>query len=395
MKVAVIGTSKKENEKRVAIHPKHIAQIPECIRKELSFEKGYGIPFGISDETIARLTGNRLQGRSALLQNFRAVIIPKPVEEDFSELQKGTLVWGWIHSVQNPMITELAIHKKLTLIAWENMYYRTSRGVTHVFQKNNEMAGYCGVQHALQLRGIDGNFGAPRRVAVLSMGSVSRGAVYALKGHGFHDITVYTRRPSFLVSDKIPGIRYMQMKQEQDGRFSVVNAGRAPLPLADELAGADIIVNGILQDANHPAVFLGEDDVCKFTKECLIIDISCDNGMGFAFAKPTTISHPMFQVGNITYYAVDHTPTLMWDSASWEISACILQYLPAVVEQRQDAVLENAVDIREGMILNKGILAYQNRAQTYPYAIQKKDGQQPDAKRLLQRRISMRVPAQY
>jgi N5-(carboxyethyl)ornithine synthase len=40
MDIAVIGTSKKENEKRVAIHTDHISQIPEKIPKQLFFEKG-------------------------------------------------------------------------------------------------------------------------------------------------------------------------------------------------------------------------------------------------------------------------------------------------------------------------------------------------------------------
>ena len=37
MKISVIGTSKKENEKRVAIHPKHLSLIPKNIRKQLLF----------------------------------------------------------------------------------------------------------------------------------------------------------------------------------------------------------------------------------------------------------------------------------------------------------------------------------------------------------------------
>jgi len=52
MNIAVIGTSRKENEKRQPIHPKHIAGIPENVRAHLYFEKGYGLPFGTSDEEI-------------------------------------------------------------------------------------------------------------------------------------------------------------------------------------------------------------------------------------------------------------------------------------------------------------------------------------------------------
>lgn len=367
MNTAVIGTSRKENENRVAIHPAHIETISEAIRRQLFFEKGYGLPFGISDESIAALTGGQSLDRKKLLENFDAFIIPKPVKEDFDEMPEGAVVWGWIHSVQHADIAQTAIDRKMTLIAWENMYYQGTRDRIHIFQKNNEMAGYCGVQHALQLRGIDGNFGAPRKAVIIGFGSVGRGAIYALKGHGFSDITVYTRRPTYLVSDKIPGVRYQQILKNPFGNFEVKSQSGKPVMLLDELTKADIIVNGILQNPNKPVIFIRESDIAKFEKECLIIDISSDTGMGFSFARPTTMENPMFKKGNIVYYSLDHTPTLLWDSASWEISNCLIPYVPDFVEQISNPVLDEATDIKDGMVLNKDILAFQNRSPIYPY----------------------------
>jgi N5-(carboxyethyl)ornithine synthase len=367
MNIAVIGTSKKENEKRVAIHPKHINEIPEKTRKHLFFEKGYGIPFDMEDEKIYSLTGNPLIEREKLLRDFKAILITKPVVEDFKEIQEGSLVWGWLHSVQQSIITQIAIDKKLTLIAWENMYYGGERELLHIFNKNNEMAGYCGVQHALQLTGIDGNFGPARTAIVISLGSVSRGAIYSLKGHGFSDITVYSQRPPFLVANKIPGIKYKQIIKGDMGVLETLNSNEEKTSLINELATADIIVNGVLQNPIDPINFINDNDIAKFTKACLVIDISCAMKMGFSFAHPTNFSNPIFKIGNIKYYAVDHTPTLLWDSASWEISNCILPYLSNIVEQSDNKVIKDAIDIKDGKILNKDILSYQNRSGVYPY----------------------------
>ena len=49
LKVGVIGTSKKEDERRFPIHPGHLTRIPEVLRRQLIFEEGYGAPFGIAD----------------------------------------------------------------------------------------------------------------------------------------------------------------------------------------------------------------------------------------------------------------------------------------------------------------------------------------------------------
>ncbi len=367
MNAAVIGTSRKENEKRVAIHPQHLAGIPEKVRTHLFFEKGYGTPFGITDQQISEITGNDPKDRKTLLQTHKAVIIPKPVKEDFQEMQEEAVVWGWIHSIQQSDITQIAIDKKMTLICWENMYYKGRRGEVHVFQKNNEMAGYCGVQHALQLRGIDGYFGPPRRAAILGFGSVGRGAVLALKSHGIHDITVFTRRPVFLVGNQIPGIRYKQFFVNRSGGLVTESPDGDTMPLVDLLSHADILVNCILQNPKEPIVFIQNADILKFKKECLVIDISCDAGMGFQFAHPTSFSQPICRFGNIFYYSIDHTPSLLWDSASWEISLSLLPYLQDFIMRRKNPVLDDATDMKNGVIQNKTILAFQKRSPVYPY----------------------------
>ena len=60
-------------------------------------------------------------------------------------------LWGWPHCVQDTQLTQLAIDRRLTLIAFEamNHWTRDGRFRLHVFHKNNELAGYCSVLHAL------------------------------------------------------------------------------------------------------------------------------------------------------------------------------------------------------------------------------------------------------
>ncbi len=377
MRTGMIGTSRKENEKRVAIHPKHISQIAPELRRQLFFEQGYGLPFGVPDEKLTAWTGNEPLSRDTLLETCDAVILPKPVLQDFQQMREGMTVWGWIHSVQQQEVTQTAINKKMTLVAFENMNYRGKRGQVHIFQKNNEMAGYCGVQHALSLRGIDGHYGPSLKAVVLSFGSVSRGAILALKGHGIRDITVLTRRPRHLIGSQAPGVRYMRFYSDLEKRLFVEDeAGRA-VPMLSILTGADILVNGILQSPVLPVTFVGEKDIPAFERECLIIDISCDQGMGFPFAHPTGFQQPLFQVGRLLYYAVDHTPSLLWDSASWEISASMLPYLGDFLMHRDNPVLDDAVDMRDGVIVNREILAYQHRAPDYPHHITRRAAVRP------------------
>lgn len=369
MKVAVIKTSKKENEKRVPIHPLQISSIPEKVRENLYFEKGYGENFGVKDEKIKKLTGNILLERKELFEKFNAFIIPKPVLEDYQDMKEGSKVLGWIHSVQNSDVVDEAIKKKMTLYAFENMNYNLKKGKIHVFEKNNEMAGYCAVQHALEIEGIDGNYGRKLKASVIGLGSVSRGAIYALRGHGIVDVTVYTERESRLVSNQIPGIKYRHIQKNSNNIYRVKptfsdEGGFFSL----ELLKSDIIINGTLQDPLNPSFFLTDDDIKKFEKRCLIIDVSCDDEMGFTFAHPTTFKNPVHEIGNVIYYAVDHTPSMLYNSASYEISRALFPFLEDFVFEKENSVLDSSIDIKSGKIINKEIIVFQDRESLYPYS---------------------------
>ena len=191
--VGVFGTSQKKHEKRVPIHPVHLESIDEVVRQNLVFETNYGLPFGFSNDRMASLSRGTAD-RSELFQQCDIVLLAKPQQEDFASMKNGAIHWGWPHCVQQRGITQTAIDRKQTLIAWEEMHQWSAEGSwqRHTFYRNNEMAGYAGVQHAMNLAGIDGNFGPPLSAFVISYGSVSQGAIRALQSRGVKDITVLT-----------------------------------------------------------------------------------------------------------------------------------------------------------------------------------------------------------
>ena len=371
----VVGTSRKVDERRVPIHPDHLPRISQAIRRQLIFEEGYGAPFGIADSEIAAQTGG-VASRHDLLADVGTVIVSKPVLADLQELREGGILWGYAHCAQQRAITQAAIDRKLTLIAFEDMFVWGPDGQIgrHTFYKNNELAGYCGVLHALQLKGIDGHYGNQRKTIIFSFGAVSRGAIYALKARGFRDITICIQRPDYEVREEVLGCRYVRIREGNEGeaRMLVVEHDGTESPLSDLISQSDIIVNGTFQDTDHPIDYVTEEETSCLKPGCLIIDVSCDEGMGFFFAKPTTYENPMLKIGTVDYYAVDHTPSYLWESASRAISAALIVYLPAVVAGRdgwqQNETIRRAVNIDEGVILKPAVLSFQKRQPQYPHA---------------------------
>ncbi|PWN01030.1 alanine dehydrogenase [Nocardioides silvaticus] len=376
LSLGVIGSSAKENEHRLPLHPEHIPQLDADVRERITLEHGYGARFGVADDALAEHVAG-LATREEILAGSDVVCLPKPQHSDVAAMRPGQVLWGWPHLVQDFEMTQLGIDRQLTMIAFEAMNHWTRDGAVglHVFHKNNELAGYCSVIHSLELAGLTGDYGRRMSAVVIGFGATARGAVTALNAHGVHEVAVLTNRAVAAVGSPIHSVRIRQVEHDPDSNEPsevITERGREPLP--DYLAQADIVVNCTLQDPNDPQVYLQTEDLAKFRPGSIIVDVSCDEGMGFDWARPTSFEDPTFVVGdNILYYAVDHSPSYLWNSATWENSTALIPFLRPVLEGAAawdgDDTLSRAIEIREGRVVNPAILEFQNRAAEPPHPV--------------------------
>ena len=187
--LGVLGESAKEHEYRLPLHPDHFDRIDDDLRPRVLVEQGYGKRYGTSDDEIARFVEG-MRTRQEIIADADVILLPKPTLSEVEVLRDGQVLWGWPHCVQDADITQLAIDKRLTVIAWEAMNHWTRDGhfSVHVFHKNNELAGYCSVLHAFSLLGVSGDYGRRLSAAVISFGATARGAVRGLAALGVSDV---------------------------------------------------------------------------------------------------------------------------------------------------------------------------------------------------------------
>jgi alanine dehydrogenase len=375
--MGMIGTSTKENEKRVALHPAHFHMIDEETRRRIYVERGFGERFNIGDKLIEPEVAGFME-REELFEKCDIIMIFKPTEADFRFFREGQVVWGALHLVQGEAFTQLMIDKKLTGIAMESMFKwkNDNEKDVWIFHTASELAGYCSVLHALQLFGMKGWYDQPKKIAVISFGSTGRGAVNACVALDYTDITVYTKRAPISVLCTIPRVKYAQYGRDPKGseELMVVREDGSCSSFAEELSQYDVIVNCVLQDTDNPYTFIHNKDLEMFKPDTLIVDVSCDKGMGFEFARPTSFDDPMLTVREgISYYAVDHTPSLIYKTASLEHSKTAWPHVKDVLDGEtgwtRNPTVGRAIEIKKGVVVNPKILTYQKREREYPHRL--------------------------
>lgn len=374
--LGVLATSTKENEHRLPIHPQHFDRIDADLRSRIVLEQGYGERYGVSDEVLSSLVAG-MHPREEVIARSDVVLLPKPTLEDVTGLRDGQVLWGWPHAVQDFELTQVSIDKRLTLIAWEAMNHRDASGGSgvHVFHLNNELAGYSSVLHAMTLIGTTGHYGRPLKAVVIGFGNTARGAITALNGLGVHDVTALTMREVPAVASPFPSVVLQHLdRTNDDPSRTIVQTASGEVPTAEFLARHDIVVNCVLQDTDAPLMFVSNDELGAFASGSLIVDVSCDAGMGFECAQPTTFEEPMLSVGEgVAYYGVDHSPSYLWNSATWGISEALIPYLRSVMDGPsawdQDETIRQAIEIRDGIVQNPKILSFHGRSADYPHPL--------------------------
>ena len=317
MKTIGFPKSHKENERRIALLPEHVAIIEN--KSQVYVETGYGKDLGFTDEDYTR-AGVHVADRSVVLQQD-VICDPKIGDAEYLESLCDQTIFGWTHAVQNKDIADKIINGRLTSFAWEDMY----ENGRHSFWRNNEIAGEAAIMHAYMCYG---KFPYNTKVAVIGRGNVARGAIKTLDYMGA-TVICYNRHTESLLRQEI-------------GEF-------------------DVIVNAILWDIKRTDHMIYREDLKRMKRNSMIIDISCDRHGGIETSEPTTIEKPTYITDGVIHYVVDHTPSIFYRSASESISEEVAKHIDALVLGKKDEVVDKAMNFRNGEIVDVRVKLFQNR----------------------------------
>jgi alanine dehydrogenase len=357
MKRIAIIESKRSNEFRIPIHPLHFSLLNPA-KNSLFFQSDYGSRF---EKTKGALQKQKitLDTRDNLLEMADVVFLLKPTKSDLEKLKEGSTLVGWCHAVQQIDIAKTAVNRNLTLVSMELMYETLldQSSPIHLFYENNYITGFEGVLHALS--NVPIKYPDTTKIAIISYGNVSQGATEKLKALGYKNITVFTRRKNNMILNKLDTVSYHTLIVENNSLFD-----KDGKPLGEALKEFDIIVNGIKQDPVNPYIFFTVEQL-KSVKNKLLIDLSCDDNMGFEFSHETTWENPVILLYHNYYYAIPNVPSIAWENVSELISKKLTSIVNAYLEDQFSSdiskLLEEATEIKGGKIINPKIIQYQKK----------------------------------
>lgn len=310
--------SHKNNERRRALLPCDLTRIKQ--RERVVVESGYGDVLGYCDAEYSA-AGAVVAERGAVLACDVLVDVKLGDSDFLHAVSPGKTLVGWAHVVQKTDFTDAVIEGRHTVIAWEDMV----ENGRYLFYRNRELAGEMAV---LQAFTYYGRMPYDCRVAIIGNGMTAHGAHRILCGLGAR-VDIYPRKLEALFRERM-------------GEY-------------------DVLVNCVMWDTRRTDRLIYRSDLAKLKRGSLIIDVSCDPNLEIETSRPSTIDEPLYTVDGIVHYAVDNTPAMAFRTVSAMLSRQFSPYVDALIAGQPNAVLDAAVAIRGGVVLDPEIFAFRNR----------------------------------
>lgn len=363
MRVSTIKETKTE-EYRVGLTPEGARALVEA-GHEVLVERSAGLGAGHSDEAYESAGAKVVAGARDVAANADMLVKVKEIlPAEYPLLRPGLILFTYLHLAPLPELTQELMSTKTNAIAYETVELADGSLplLVPMSQVAGRMAGEVAAQHLKKpgpgrgklLGGIEGV--APARAVVLGSGNVGTAATTVLHALGA-EVTVLAR---------------------DQGRLSTLAAAFAervttrvssPQALAEVLAGADILVCGVLVTGGIAPKLVSRVMVRSMGEGAVIVDVGIDQGGVCETSHATSHREPVFVEEGVIHYCVPNMPGAVPRTSTEALTHATLPYVLKLADGgldalREDAALAGGAATINGRLTSKPVAEAQGREYT-------------------------------
>jgi alanine dehydrogenase len=355
MKIGV-PTEIKPDEYRVAITPAGVREL-STRGHEVLVQAGAGEGSAMQDEQF-RAQGARIApDADAVFAEAELVLkVKEPQPQEARMLREGQTLFTYLHLAAEPELALLLQESGATSIAYETV--EDSDGRLPLLAPMSEVAGKIATQagafmlekplggRGILLGGVPGV--AAATVLVIGGGVVGMNAAI---------IAIGMQADVFVFDRSIDRLRELELAFA--GRASTVYS--STLAIEEMLPAADLVIGAVLVHGARAPRVVTRQQLSVMKRHAVLVDVSIDQGGCFETSRPTTHSHPTYEVDGITHYCVTNMPGAVPITSTYALTNATLPYVSELAEfgveealQRNDA-LRHGLNVRDGQITHPAV----------------------------------------
>jgi len=334
-----IGVPKetKDQEFRVGLSPSSVRVLKEN-GHNIFVESQAGVGAGFTDEDY-RQVGAEIVSTAKNAWNRELVIkVKEPLQPEYQFLQKGQLLFTYLHLAADKALTEHLIDCGVTAIAYETVEVASSTNKLPLLTPMSIIAGRLSVQFGARflerqqggrgvlLGGVPGV--KPGRVVVLGGGVVGTEAARIAVGMGatVQILDVNVERLSYL--ETLFGSR-VELLYSNSAQVDAV------------VPEADLLIGAVLVPGRRAPILVSRALVGQMRPGSVIVDVAVDQGGCIETLHATSHTKPTYVEAGVVHYGVPNMPGAVPWTATQALNNSTLPYIVQLANLGMQAMQTN------------------------------------------------------
>lgn len=356
-----IGVPKetKDQEFRVGLSPDSVSVL-SASGHQVFVERHAGIGSGFTDEEYIQAGAKIAPDAQAAWNRELVVKVKEPLPPEYPLMQKGQLLFTYLHLAADRGLTEQLITCGATAIAYETVEL-PNRSLP-LLTPMSIIAGRLSVQFGARflekqqggrgvlLGGVPGV--RPGRVVILGGGIVGTEAAKMAIGLGAHvrifDINI--ERLSYLESLFGSRVELLYSSGPQ---------------IAAAVADADLLIGAVLVPGRRAPILVSRDQVASMRPGSVLVDVAVDQGGCIETLRPTSHSHPVYVESGVVHYGVPNMPGAVPWTATQALNNSTLPYVSKLANFGLEA-LDHDEALGKGLNIHNHELVHPAVQQVFP-----------------------------
>ena len=351
----IVGVPKEimDQEFRVALTPSAVATLVKAGHRVI-VERGAGEGSGFSDRAYREAGAKLARSHATVFKKAEMIAkVKQPLPSEFSLLQRGQILFTFLHLAANRPLLEVLIRRRIKAIAYETIEMPDAS--LPILKPMSEIAGRMAVLiGAFYLQKTYGGSGIllsgipevkSAKVVILGAGVVGSNALQMAVGLGAR-VTAMDREEK--------RVRQLQILYGENVTGLLASPGNIEAAVLE----ADLIIGGVLLPGSKAPRLVSRKIVSRMKRGSVIVDVSVDQGGCFETSRPTKHSHPVYEVKGVLHYCVPNIPGVVPRTSTLALTNVTLPFMIEIAElglekaKSENSALAKGMNVYDGKIVH-------------------------------------------
>ncbi len=352
----IVGIPKeiKISENRVGMTEAGVRQLVQE-GHTLLVESNAGLGSLITNEQYEK-AGAKIVGsiREIYSKSDMVVKVKEPLPDEYDLLRPDQILYTYLHLAAEPKLTKVLVEKKVKAVAYETI--QDSLGNLPLLTPMSEVAGRMATQigafylqkdhggKGILLGGVTGTHAG--RVTIIGGGVVGTNAAKMAVGLGA-EVTVLD-------------VNHKRLEYLDDifkGRVQTLHSNSQNIE--SSTSQSDLLIGGILVTGSKAPKLVTKEMIATMSRGSVVVDVAVDQGGCIETCRPTSHTHPTYEVDGVIHYCVPNMPGVVARTSTYALTNATFRYASMLARMGVEEAISKDPALYKGLNVYGGYVSYE------------------------------------